>query len=116
MLQAPTMDQTQRRMMLLLPLFFVIFIIGFPAGLILYWITTNAWTMTQQWAIRRRIDLVLPVTPAASTAPSGRGDGRRAPTTNGDGSGAGLSALLRGRAKPQEKQLAAVGTSTRTRR
>ena len=41
MMQAPTMDQTQRRIMLLLPLFFVIFIISFPAGLILYWITTE---------------------------------------------------------------------------
>ena len=51
-MRAPTMDQTQRRMMLLLPLFFVIFIISFPAGLILYWITTNTWTMGQQWVIR----------------------------------------------------------------
>jgi hypothetical protein len=41
MMQAPTMDHTQRRMRLLLPLFFVIFIINLPAGLILYWITTE---------------------------------------------------------------------------
>jgi YidC/Oxa1 family membrane protein insertase len=45
MVQAPTTDQTQRRILLLLPLFFAIFIISFPAGLILYWITTNTWTM-----------------------------------------------------------------------
>ncbi len=117
MMQAPTMDQTQRRMMLLLPLFFVIFIINFPAGLILYWITTNTWTMAQQWVIRRRIGPVVPVTPAASTASSGGGEGRRAPATpTGDGSGGGLSGLPRGRAKPEEKQPAAVGASARPRR
>jgi YidC/Oxa1 family membrane protein insertase len=112
MMQAPTMDQTQRRMMLLLPLFFVIFIVSFPAGLVLYWITTNTWTMRQQWAIRRRLGPVVPVTPAASTASSGSGDGRRAPlTTNGARSGGALSELPRGRAKPEEKQPAAVGAS-----
>ena len=66
MMRAPTMDQTQRRMMLLLPLFFVIFIISFPAGLILYWTTTNTWTMAQQWAIRRRIGPVVAGDPGSS--------------------------------------------------
>jgi YidC/Oxa1 family membrane protein insertase len=45
MIQAPSMDQTQRRVLLLAPLVFVILIIHFPAGLILYWITTNIWTV-----------------------------------------------------------------------
>jgi YidC/Oxa1 family membrane protein insertase len=107
MMQAPTIDQTQRRMMLLLPLFFVIFIINFPAGLILYWITTNTWTMGQQWVIRRRIRPVAPVAPAAPAPSRGGRDGRRATTTaNGDGSGGGggLSGLLRGKPKSEEKQ------------
>ncbi len=119
MMQAPTMDQTQRRMMLMLPLFFVIFIISFPAGLILYWITTNTWTMAQQWAIRRRIGPVLPVTPAAPASSCG-GRARRpaAADANGHGPGGsgGLSGLLRGKLRPEEKQPAAVGSSTRTRR
>ena len=119
MMRSPTMDQTQRRMMLLLPLFFVIFIISFPAGSILYWITTNTWTIAQQAAIRRRIGPVLPVTPAAPAPSSGRRDGRPAATdANGDGpgGGGGVSGLLRGKAKSEEKQLAAVGPSTGTRR
>jgi YidC/Oxa1 family membrane protein insertase len=119
MMQAPTMDQTQRRMLLLLPLFFVIVIISFPAGLILYWITTNTWTMAQQWAIRRRIGPVVPVTPAALAPSFGGRDARPAATNaNGDGpsGGGGLSGLLRGKPKPEEKQPAAVGPSTRTRR
>jgi YidC/Oxa1 family membrane protein insertase len=46
------MDRNQRNMMLVLPLVFVLFIIRFPAGLIVYWITTNAWTMVQQYTIK----------------------------------------------------------------
>jgi YidC/Oxa1 family membrane protein insertase len=115
MMQAPTMDQTQRRMMLLLPLLFVILIVNFPAGLILYWITTNTWTIGQQWVIRRRIGPVVPVAPTAPAASPGGRDGRRAATANGDGSGGdgGLSELPRGRPKPEAKQPAAVRSSTR---
>lgn len=46
-------DRNQRMIMLALPFIFVPFIIGFPAGLILYWCTTNIWTIGQQAAIRR---------------------------------------------------------------
>jgi YidC/Oxa1 family membrane protein insertase len=118
MMQAPTMDQTQRRMMLLLPLLFVIFIINFPAGLILYWITTNTWTIAQQWVIRRRAGPVVPVAPTAPVPSSGGRDRRRAAAANGDasGRGGGLSGLLRGAPKAEEKQPAAVGSSTRARR
>ena len=55
MMSSPTMDQTQRRIMLFMPLFFVIFIINFPAGVIVYWITTNTWTIGQQYVVKRRI-------------------------------------------------------------
>jgi YidC/Oxa1 family membrane protein insertase len=106
--------------MLLLPLFFVIFIISFPAGLILYWITTNTWTMGQQWVIRRRIGPVVPVTAAGPSPPSGArdegGDGRRpTPAPNGD-AGGGLGGLLRGKTKSETKEPAAVGSGTRPRR
>jgi YidC/Oxa1 family membrane protein insertase len=50
---APTMDKTQRQMMMLMPLLFVLFVIRFPAGLIVYWITTNAWTMGQQFVLKK---------------------------------------------------------------
>ena len=45
-------DTTQRRIMFALPFVFVVFIINFPAGLIVYWITTNVWTIGQQLASR----------------------------------------------------------------
>ena len=39
--------------MLVLPFIFVPFVISFPAGLVLYWITTNFWTIGQQYVIQR---------------------------------------------------------------
>src|SRR5688572_18711700 len=48
-----TADKTQQRIMLLLPLVFAAFIPNFPAGLIIYWITTNFWTLGQQLVVRR---------------------------------------------------------------
>jgi len=105
-------------MMMLLPLFFVIFIIRFPAGLLVYWITTNAWTMGQQYVIRKRIGPITPLVAAEPPSTDGR-DGRdgRASTggTNGLGSG-GLAGLLRGRSKPEDQQPAGVGAGSRPRR
>ena len=46
-------DPMQRRIMLALPFVFVVFIINFEAGLILYWITTNVWTIGQQLLVRK---------------------------------------------------------------
>ena len=63
-----TADRSQRIMMLALPFVFVTFIISFPAGLILYWITTNVWTIGQQLAIKRWLP---PPEPIAATAGAG---------------------------------------------
>jgi YidC/Oxa1 family membrane protein insertase len=48
-------DPNQRRLMLLLPLVIVAFLFQYPAGLLVYWITTNLWTIGQQYFIRRHI-------------------------------------------------------------
>jgi YidC/Oxa1 family membrane protein insertase len=60
-----TADPTQRRIMLVLPLVFVIILYRYPSGLLLYWITTNLWTIGQQLVIRRRMP--PPPKPAASS-------------------------------------------------
>ena len=39
--------------MMALPFIFIPFIIGFPAGLVLYWITNNTITFAQQYMIMR---------------------------------------------------------------
>jgi YidC/Oxa1 family membrane protein insertase len=59
-----TADKSQRTMMFVLPLIFVPFVISFPAGLIVYWITTNFWTIGQQYAIGK----VIPMPKVATAA------------------------------------------------
>ena len=44
-LMAVTSDRNQKIIMIALPFVFVFFIKGFPAGLMVYWITTNFWTV-----------------------------------------------------------------------
>ena len=46
-------DKNQRMLFLAMPFLFVPFVFSFPAGLLIYWITTNIWTVGQQQAIRR---------------------------------------------------------------
>lgn len=46
-------DKTQKMMMRAMPFMFVVFLFNFPAGLFVYWITTNLWTIGQQLIIKR---------------------------------------------------------------
>ncbi len=48
-------DPNQRRLMLLLPVVFVVILYRYPAGLLVYWITTNVWTIGQQYLIKRHM-------------------------------------------------------------
>ncbi len=60
---SPTASPAQRYLMLLFPLIIVPFIINAPAGLAVYWITTNLFSLGQQWIVNR----VMPA-PAPATA------------------------------------------------
>jgi YidC/Oxa1 family membrane protein insertase len=112
MMSSATMDKTQRQIMLFMPLIFVFFIISFPAGVIVYWITTNSWTILQQYIVKKRLG--PPVTPAVAAATtvagsgSSRGGGSRAAPTadagpNGSTRAAGAVGALLRRAKPAEE-------------
>jgi YidC/Oxa1 family membrane protein insertase len=68
MVMAVTADKSQRTMMFVLPFIFVPFVINFPAGLVLYWITTNIWTIGQQYTIQRLIPAPHVATPAEVAA------------------------------------------------
>jgi YidC/Oxa1 family membrane protein insertase len=50
-----TTDKTQRTLFMLMPLVFVFIIARFPAGLVLYWVTTNLWTVGQGLITRRLV-------------------------------------------------------------
>ena len=43
-----TMDPTQAKIMLVLPIGMTFLFINFPAGLVLYWLTNNILTISQQ--------------------------------------------------------------------
>jgi YidC/Oxa1 family membrane protein insertase len=55
LVMAVNADKSQRTMMMVLPFIIVPFIISVPAGLAVYWITTNIWTIGQQYTIQKLI-------------------------------------------------------------
>jgi YidC/Oxa1 family membrane protein insertase len=75
LLMSVTADKTQRNLMLLLPLVFVTFILSFPAGLIVYWITTNCWTIVQQYIVRKRVGPIKAPEPIPGADPPDEGEG-----------------------------------------
>jgi YidC/Oxa1 family membrane protein insertase len=89
-----TADPTQRKLMLALPLFFVLLIFSFPAGLLVYWITTNIWTFGQAMVVQRTVNKEPPPEPPKGTG-GGKSKASEKPSPNGGGKG--------------EKALAAVG-------
>ena len=54
-------SKAQRYMIMFLPIVFLPFILGFPTGLMIYWLTTNLWT-TGQGIVTRRL-MPRPVAP-----------------------------------------------------
>jgi YidC/Oxa1 family membrane protein insertase len=77
-----TMEKTQRYLMMALPLFFITFLLNFPVGLVIYWVTTNLWTVGQGLVTRR----LVPKTPAPQIQ---RRSSRTPPKDEGDGGGNG---------------------------
>src|SRR5690606_19475086 len=53
LVMASRVDRNQRIIMFALPLVFAPFVASFPAGLAVYWITTNIWTLGQQAVVMR---------------------------------------------------------------
>ena len=47
----------------------MIFVINFPAGLLVYWITTNLWTIVQQTIVRKRLGPMRPPSPDGEPPP-----------------------------------------------
>jgi YidC/Oxa1 family membrane protein insertase len=83
-----TTDKMQRVLFMVMPIFFVFIIARFPAGLVLYWVTTNLWTVGQG-LITRRLVAKTPAPaverrssrtpPKQETAPAIQADGAKAP-------------------------------------
>lgn len=102
-LMSVTTDKNQKRLFMALPFLFIPFILSFPAGLLIYWITTNLWTVGQQYFVRKTVG---PIVPPAQLATAGGGKGARSTVAVGD---AGGSAKGNGRAKKRPAGAVAVG-------
>ena len=95
---------------MVLPLVFVFVIAHFPAGLVLYWVTTNLWTVGQGLITRR----LVPKTPRAVEPLS------RTPPKPPDGGGNGAKATQpppdrRSRRRPPPQQRAGEAARRRAR-
>ena len=83
-------DKNQRRILFIFPFVFVPIVVQFPAGLLVYWITTNLFTVAQQLAVRKFLPTPEPVK---------AGDGKDKPAkADGDG-----GAPRPSRKKPSQK-------------
>src|SRR5271165_3677190 len=85
-------DPNQRRLMLVLPVIFVVILYRYPAGLLVYWITTNLWTIGQQLLIRRHMGAATPPVPAVAGAANGKAQGPLKPLPVASASGAEVTA------------------------
>jgi YidC/Oxa1 family membrane protein insertase len=81
-------DPTQRRIMFALPFVFTVFIINFQAGLIVYWITTNVWTIGQQLVVKK----LYPKPEPREVSADGPAKPARGKPAQADGGGDGAAA------------------------
>jgi YidC/Oxa1 family membrane protein insertase len=86
-------DKNQRRLLFIFPFVFVPVVINFEAGLLVYWVTTNVFTVSQQLAIRRFL-------PAPDKGPIG-GDDAKKPAKAGDDDGGAPARASRKRLAPR---------------
>jgi YidC/Oxa1 family membrane protein insertase len=114
------MERNQRLLMLGMPVFFVLLVIRFPAGVLVYWITTNTWTILQQYVIKRRIGPVVPASAAVVSTAGGTSSGasrsvRSTPEPSGESGGLGTLIRNRVRAATNGEAPAAVAPRERDR-
>ncbi len=76
----------QRWLIMLLPIFFIPFILRFPAGLMIYWLTTNLWTTGQGIVTRRLMPRPAPPPKRSSRTPPRGATAEPAAAAAGDGS------------------------------
>ncbi len=55
-LNPPPADPIQAKIMMMLPVVFTVFFLWFPSGLVLYWVTNNVLSITQQVYINKKIN------------------------------------------------------------
>jgi YidC/Oxa1 family membrane protein insertase len=88
--QSGDVNQQQQMLLRIMPLMFIVFAVNVPLAVVLYWVTTNLWSMGQQWVLLRNYQPPA----AAATAGGGAGDGQSR-------KGVGALGLFRSLTQPQ---------------
>ena len=100
---------------LALPFVFVSFVFSFPAGLLVYWITTNLWTIVQQAIVRKRLGPMRPAGPDGEGPPMSSMDrmlhGRSTPS--GAAAATGPPATTNGKTTTARRPRASRRTASR---
>jgi YidC/Oxa1 family membrane protein insertase len=114
-LMSTATDRTQRMIFLALPFVFVVFVINFPAGLLVYWITTNLWTIVQQAIVRKRLGPLRPPSDDGEAPPMSimdrmlhRGGGAQAAGSREPAPAAVATGNSRGNSTPKPKSRSAA--------
>jgi YidC/Oxa1 family membrane protein insertase len=100
-----TMERTQRILFMLMPFVFVYFIVNppgntvFPIGLLIYWVTTNLWTVGQGLITRRLIPKPAAVPPKRTSRAEPRAAAEPAEAVEEPRSGAAAQPRVRRRKK-----------------
>ena len=117
LMSTASMDPTQRKIMMFLPIIFAAFVFRFPAGVLVYWITTNLWTIGQQYVVKKRVGPTMAApTVAAVGAEGGSGSGGSGLLGSGGGGGpdggGGLGGMLRDRLRAVQQGSASAGSGS----
>ena len=65
-----SMQRAQRILLMVLPIVFIPFILNFPSGLMIYWLTTNLWTTGQGFVTRKLMPKPEPPEKRSSRTPA----------------------------------------------
>jgi YidC/Oxa1 family membrane protein insertase len=95
--QSGDVNPQQQMLLRIMPLMFVVFAINVPLAVVLYWVTTNLWSMGQQWVLLRNYQpATATASAAANSGASGTGDGQ-------ERKGLGALGLFRSLTQPQSQ-------------
>ena len=93
------MASSQKYMTYIMP-FFALTGLYWPFGLVLYWVTTNVWTLGQQYILGRRYPYTPPATDDSKAAPAGRPAGASARALTGGSAKGGQARASQNGGKP----------------
>jgi YidC/Oxa1 family membrane protein insertase len=73
--QTGDVNQQQQMLLRIMPLMFLVFAINVPLAVVIYWVTTNLWSMGQQWVLLRNYQPPAAAAAAAGTTTATAPDG-----------------------------------------